>query len=360
MSWLGLEGHDEMVDRFRHGIASHRLGSAYLFVGLAGIGKFSFAHRLAQSLLCQRSGTEPLNPCGICPSCQQVLAFAHPDLLVISRPADRNVIPIDAMIGPRERRMQEGLCPWIALKPAASSRRIGIIDDADLLAVEGANSLLKTLEEPPPRSVLMLVAHNLTAQLPTIRSRCQVIHFRSLSVERMRQLIPRLGICDDPIQVEWLARMSGGSLARARQLSDPTVAAFRETWYATISQEDPDPVKLSSAATEFMDAAGKEAPLRRERLRWVVELTCEFYRKAMRSQLGMDADADAPFRDSLSRFRAWWPHDPEALGMCLNRCVSAARHIESYAQPGLVLDAWLDDVARVRSEGAYAEVAMSD
>ena len=276
MSWLGLEGHDEIVARFRHGIAAGRFGSAYLFVGVAGIGKFTFAHRLAQCLLCHHSSSKSLQPCGACPPCQQAIAFTHPDLLVVTKPADRNVIPIEAMIGPRERRMQEGLCPWIALKPAVSSHRIAIIDDADTLAVEGANSLLKTLEEPPPHSVLILVARNLTAQLPTIRSRCQIIHFRSLDTERMRALIPRLGIRDDPVQIDWLARMSGGSLATARQLNDPLIVTFRDAWYATISQEDPDPSKLSAAASQFMESAGKDAPLRRERLRWVLILPANF------------------------------------------------------------------------------------
>ena len=94
----------------------------------------------------------------------------HPDLHLVSKPADRGFIPLSAFIGDEAHRMREGLCHTIALKPMMGGRRVAIIDDADYLNDESANALLKTLEEPPPRSVLILIAGNLERQLPTIRS----------------------------------------------------------------------------------------------------------------------------------------------------------------------------------------------
>ncbi len=184
MVWQGIEGHDAIADRFRTALTHGRLASTFLFVGPAGIGKRTFALKLAQSLLCQAVPAEQLAPCGTCDSCIQVLAGTHPDLHLVCKPADKGFIPLAAFIGDDDHRMREGLCHAIALKPFMGGRRIAIIDDADYLNEEGANSLLKTLEEPPPRSVLILIATSLERQLPTIRSRCQTVRFGRLDARR--------------------------------------------------------------------------------------------------------------------------------------------------------------------------------
>ena len=104
----------------------------------------------------------------------------------VARPPGKSFIPVDLFIGDREHRSQEGLCHRLSLRPASEKRRIAIIEDADFLNEEGANCLLKTLEEPPPGSVLILIGTSQQRQLPTIRSRCQVIRFRRLSDEIVR------------------------------------------------------------------------------------------------------------------------------------------------------------------------------
>ena len=171
MSWQGIAGHDEIVARFRTMLARGRLASTFLFVGPAGVGKRTFATRLAAALLCQTQPPAALDPCGVCSSCLQVAAGTHPDLLRVSKPADKSFIPLELFIGPKEKRMQQGLCHDISLKPFMGGGRVAIIDDADYLNEEGANSLLKTLEEPPPQSVLILIGTSADRQLPTIRSR---------------------------------------------------------------------------------------------------------------------------------------------------------------------------------------------
>ena len=90
-------------------------------------------------------------------ACLQVDALTNPDLQIVSKPRDRNFIPVERFIGDREHRMSEGLCHDISLKPHYGGRKIAIIDDADFLNQEGANCLLKTLEEPPPKSLLILI-----------------------------------------------------------------------------------------------------------------------------------------------------------------------------------------------------------
>ena len=147
-------GHDSVLDRFRRSIRAGRLASTFLFVGPPGIGKKLFALQLAQGLLCERRPEEALDPCGECPSCAQVLAGTHPDVVVVKKPTDKNFIPLELLIGDKEHRMREGLCHDISLKPYSGRRKVAVIDDADYLNQEGANALLKTLEEPPPKSLL--------------------------------------------------------------------------------------------------------------------------------------------------------------------------------------------------------------
>ena len=147
--WQGIHGHDEVIERFRQSLQQGRLASSYLFLGPEGVGKRTFAIRLAQALFCQRGKTGQLEPCGQCESCQLMLAGNHPDLDVIGLPEGKRWLPVDLFLGDRDHRNQVGLCHNVSLRPQMSPRRVAIIDDADNLTTESANCLLKTLEEPP-------------------------------------------------------------------------------------------------------------------------------------------------------------------------------------------------------------------
>ena len=176
-----IRGHESARERFRKSLEAGRLASTFLFVGPQGIGKRGFALGLAQALLCARTrADDPLEACGACESCRLMAAGTHPDLIRIERPEGKSFIPVELLIGSQEKRMREGLCHEIAMKPFLGGRKVAIIDDADFLNVEGANALLKTLEEPPPRCVMILIGMSAARQLPTIRSRCQIVRFREM------------------------------------------------------------------------------------------------------------------------------------------------------------------------------------
>ena len=119
MSWHEIHGHDDVVEQFRRALARGRLASSFLFAGPAGVGKRTFALKLAQAMLCQTRPEEALDPCGACPSCVQVAAGTHPDLDVVGKPADKSFIPLELLIGDREHRRREGLCHNIAMKPSS-------------------------------------------------------------------------------------------------------------------------------------------------------------------------------------------------------------------------------------------------
>ena len=97
--WMDLEHHDDVAEQFRRILARGRLASTFLFVGPAGVGKRTFALRLAQTLLCQTRDPALLDPCGTCPACLQVRAETFPDLLQVGIPKGKNDIPVELLVG---------------------------------------------------------------------------------------------------------------------------------------------------------------------------------------------------------------------------------------------------------------------
>lgn len=345
MSWSGIEGHDRVAEQFRSALRRGRLFGSYLFVGPAGIGKFTFAVKLAQALLCQVQPEEALDPCGHCPACVQVAARTHPDLLMVAKPPDKAVIPLDLFIGAPDRRMREGLCHDIALKPFMGRRKVAIVDDADSMNVEGANSLLKTLEEPPPRSVLILVGTTPARQLPTIRSRCRIIRFEPLPEESLVTLLLRGGLAD--AEARRLARHAGGSLSRAKQMAEPHLWEFRTQLFAALCRPVLESARLSAAVQALVDAAGREAPPRRARLHQVIEMAVDFYRHLLRATSAGETPSDADLGQSIGQAAGAIPGGAEAAAACIDLCLEAAEAINRSAHLVTLIEYWADQLAEI-------------
>ena len=325
MSWQNIEGHDTTVGHFRRALSRGRLASSFLFVGPAGIGKRTFALRFAKALLCDVNDEAMMEPCGTCSSCKQVDAETHPDIIAVAKPKDRAYLPIDLLIGDKEHRMRQGLCHDISLKPFKGGRKIAIIDDADLLNVEGANALLKTLEEPPPRSVLILIGTSPARQLPTIRSRCQTIRFDPLSPEIISKLLLQQEVVSTPEEAARIAERAEGSLETAIELADPGLWEFRERLFTQLNQPRLASVRTSTMVSKFVDEAGREAPMRRARLRHVIGFAIEFYRARL-LQLCNDPDAS------------------EQVASRLERSLDALGQIDRNANQTTLIECWLDDL----------------
>ncbi len=334
MSWCGLVGHDHLVDRFRRNLANGRMASTFLFCGPPGVGKRRFALRLAQGLLCERRAEEAMDPCLECPSCQQIEAGSHPDVEIVSRPADKSNIPVSLLIGDRDHRSREGLCHRISLKPVRGKRRIAIIDDADYLNEEGANALLKTLEEPPPGAVLILIGTSPQRQLPTIRSRCQMFHFRSLPSDFVESFALTQGWVSSPSEAARLAEMADGSLDQARELADPEIEEFRRELLHRWNDQPRISWEIAKMIETYVDAAGKEAPARRLRLRTVIFLLMHHLRQTLREQVAIVADAeqDQNFRESTCAR--------------LERCLVALDHVDANANLPTLITCWIDDLCQ--------------
>lgn len=344
--WQNIRGHDAVADRFRRALDAGRMASTFLFVGPAGIGKHTFAVALARALLCQRSSETQLEACGECESCRLAAAGSHPDILLVKKPEEKSYIPVAHFIGDKDHRGREGMCHDIALKPFLGGRRVAIVDDADHLNQEGANCLLKTLEEPPPRSVLILISTSVAQQLPTIRSRCQIVRFDPLPVHELTELILAQRLADDRQAAAELAEISDGSLERAADLADPDLRAFRTHLFEQLAVPDVDSVRLAPEVSKFVDEAGREAPKRRARLRQVIGFAIEFYRRRLHEQTtGLDtANLDRGGPSTLPAGRAIYPETTVAQ---LDRCFDALYHVERNANQSTLIEAWVDDLAQL-------------
>ena len=343
--WHDIHGHDDVVEQFRRALRRGRLASSFLFAGPAGIGKRTFALKLATALLCRQRAEEDLDPCGKCPACVQVAAGTHPDVQLVSKPEDKAFIPLELFIGDNEHRRSEGLCHDIALKPYLGGRKVAIIDDADHLNAPGANCLLKTLEEPPPKSILILIGTSPARQLPTIRSRCQLIRFRPLPVDSVAELLVSRQLVDDPAEARRLAQYSEGSLQQAMELADAELWEFRVKLFERLAEPVLDSVRFSKTVAVFVDEAGKAAALRRGRMRQVTRFAAEFYRQLLRAQNGAAATDDTELAACITRALDHAPTDPEQTLAQLDRCLLASQQIDRNANQSTLIETWLDDLA---------------
>jgi len=346
MSWHGILGHDEVVEQFRRALNRGRLASSFLFVGPEGVGKRALALRLAQALLCQTRPEAALDPCETCPACVQVAAGTHPDLEVVARRKDRAFIPVELLIGEKGHRGREGLCHHLALKPYMGGRKVAVIDDADYLNPEGANCLLKTLEEPPPRSVLILIGTSPAKQLPTIRSRCQLARFRALEPEVLVELLLSRELVPEAKDARRVAEHAEGSVQRALELARPELWEFRSTLYGQLVRPALESVRAAREVAAFVDEAGKQPAARRRRLHQVVGFVADFYRHLLRAQTGAAPAADAELNAYVDEALRTAPADIDGTASRLQRCLDAAEQIDRNANQSTLIEAWLDGLAR--------------
>ncbi|MGV3606688.1 MAG: ATP-binding protein [Planctomycetaceae bacterium] len=347
MSWKEVIGQDRAIEVFRRAVACGRLASTFLLVGPAGVGKRLVAEKLAQALLCEKCGDHQLEACGHCPSCTQVAAGSHPDVLRIRKPDDKAFIPIDLLIGDKEHRMRAGLCYDISLRPYSGKRRIAILDDADYLNQEGANALLKTLEEPPPKSVLLLLGTSLQRQLPTIRSRCQIVPFKPLSVEAIENILLQQQLVMESEQAHKVAVQSDGSLENAQAVLAPGFSDFRSMLLESLADGEFDLLAVAKATAAFVDTAGKDAAQKRLRLKHVIGIGLSFLRQVLLQQAGegaiSTASPDQELTGAAARALRWYQSGAEDG---IDACIQAMGYVDSNANQANLIEWWLDELVQ--------------
>ena len=163
----GVLGQPRVREFFRATIASGRVSHAYLLTGPAGSNKTSAAYAFAQAILCEKNG------CGECDDCARVLRRRHPDA---------HYYAPEGAQGYLVEQVRE-IVSDVSLAPIRAKSKVYILDRVDLLGTQAANAFLKTLEEPVPGVVFILLGRTREGVLPTIVSRCQVVSFRHIRRE---------------------------------------------------------------------------------------------------------------------------------------------------------------------------------
>ncbi|MEE8442943.1 MAG: DNA polymerase III subunit delta' [Dehalococcoidia bacterium] len=214
-------GQDQLVAALDRSLRQDQLAHAYLLVGQPQTGKSVLARRLAQAVNC----LEDDRPCGQCQQCQRIERGFHADIEVIAPARDERTNRMRTEIGIDQVRALERTA---ILGPYEGRCRVFIIEGAERMSVEAANALLKTLEEPPPQVLLLLLTANLEGLLPTIRSRCQRLDLRPLSEETLlTYLTEERGVALEDARL--LAKLSGGRLGWAlAAATDPKILDTRQ------------------------------------------------------------------------------------------------------------------------------------
>ncbi|MEP7271221.1 MAG: DNA polymerase III subunit delta' [Acidobacteriota bacterium] len=198
-----LAGNNTNKEILRRLVKNDRLGATMIFAGPDGVGKRLFALTLAKAANCLNPPQGIVDSCDICPSCFRIDQGSHGDVVTVQ--ADGPYIKVG-----QARELAEN----IRYRPFEGRQRFFIIDEADRLREEAANALLKTFEEPPPTSTLILITARPDALLPTIRSRAQKIAFAPLSLTEMEAFIASNHPRPEGDQA-LLARLSEGRVGRA-------------------------------------------------------------------------------------------------------------------------------------------------
>ena len=197
-------GHDQNIKALQGALASGRVAHAYLFSGPRGVGKLTAATAFARALVCSRPAEG--DGCGECADCGRVDQGSHPEVRII-RPQGATVKIAQV------REMVAG----VQFGPAAGRWTVRIVEEAGAMTAEAANSLLKTLEEPLPGVVFVLVTTRPQALLSTILSRCQHLYFQPLQKQQVvRGLAGLTGAGGEEAQLA--ASLAGGSLGKALDL----------------------------------------------------------------------------------------------------------------------------------------------
>ncbi len=338
MAWHSVRGHDRVVESLRSAVREGRLPHALLFVGPEGIGKHTFARKLAQALLCETRSEQSLDPCETCPACVQVAAGTHPDFIEAAKPEDKHELPILVI---RE------LCNTFGLKPARGLRKVAILDDADDLNDEAANAFLKTLEEPPPGAVLILIGTSPELQKETIVSRCSVVRFDPLPESEITALLLEQGVAANPVDAARLAALGEGSVSRACGLADLELERFRRSLIDELAAEHGfQPPELTARLHAYIKQAGKESIDQRRRASLLIGELARFFRGILWQTAGLEPPCPDP-DDRRAVQTLAHRLEPEDVLIAADRCIEADYYLARRVYLPLILSSLLHDLGKV-------------
>ncbi|MDD5174685.1 MAG: DNA polymerase III subunit delta' [Candidatus Omnitrophota bacterium] len=215
MSFKNLKGQDSAVGYLKASLLNNRVSHAYIFSGPDGVGKRLAAINFAKALNC--GNVKSGEPCDQCALCKRVDSSEHPDIFLLRRGKEGDSIKIEDV---------RALIKDAYLKPFEACKKVYIIEGAEYMKHEAANALLKTLEEPPADSVIILLAENTKKLFHTIVSRCRVVKFFPLKLKEVEEILTGEHSLSQA-QAHTLAHLSGGRLGEALKFKEEDIFTKR-------------------------------------------------------------------------------------------------------------------------------------
>ncbi len=269
MNW-GMIGHEWAVNLLAEHVAQGKERHAYLFTGPSGIGRRTLAIRFAQGLNCLKPPT-PGQPCRACSACKRIEQMRHPDLSVVEAEHEGETLKIDQV-----RELQHTL----SLTPYEARYRIAILLRFEEAHASAANAMLKMLEEPPARVVILLTARSVESLLPTIVSRCEVLRLRPLSTDETAKGLQSIRNVPEELS-ERLAHISDGRPGYAiRLFEQPRLLELRQSMLDEL-------IRLLAASRRERFAYVKEIVDDKEGLRDELQVWLTFWRDVLICASGM-------------------------------------------------------------------------
>ncbi|MDI3504660.1 MAG: polymerase subunit delta [Candidatus Cloacimonadota bacterium] len=278
-----IKGQPQVIDLLQKAIDQERIAQAYLFHGSDGVGKFMTALYFGMALNCL--SVNKYRPCGVCSSCHKFLSFEHPDFLYVFPTVNLKLSPDGEIRDNDALKQYEAYIknkintPWqdyyfsgsteirkesisllikrLELSIHEAKYRVVIIENADMMNQQTANAFLKTLEEPPENTLIILITESLPRVLPTIQSRCQPVYFKPLAQGLIQDLLFERFQVDTSI-AKSAARISGGNLKTAIRIAQDTDNSSRNKAFDLISMaakaQDFEYLDMVSKARDSSDA----------------------------------------------------------------------------------------------------------
>jgi len=324
-----LIGHLRAEERILEALKSGRMHHAWLLSGPRGAGKATLAFRFARFLLAHGSDVPEGADSLYVPREQTIFhtiaAGANPDLFVLKRSVDPKTRRLRAIINVEDARKA---AHFLSMTSASGGWRVVIVDTADEMNAAAANAILKILEEPPARSVFLMVSHAPGRLLPTIRSRCLHLPMRPLSEAQVREALALLDTGLDAQALERAAALSGGSPGRALELASSRAAEFFARFSNMAEGGAPYDSALTLSIAESLTGArnADDFKLFCDLLgEWITHQARESARLGHHGAASGWAALSAEMADLLGRVEGFNLDRRQALSMLFSRCEAIAR-----------------------------------